>query len=241
MELTVNEKDDKAHVPAITYSLTMTKEQAETLSKATEILARLGIGQFRDALECLPLSEFLPNGWQEDISRIGNMLSRHMICGVDGSGSSLGIHHKDVNAMSKIAWDLHQVLRHRLAWDKAVKNGVVESVDSPRKWPEMMQVFYDEPMKASVQPLAVVTSVEIDHADALTERKRNALRYRWLRGSEEIPHNSTRWPRWEVRHWDGRQWHTLFADQIDSAIDAAIANETPNAGIHRAAEGRPVE
>lgn len=56
----------------------------------------------------------------------------------------------------------------------------------------------------------------------------DAARYRWLRGGPEIPQHSTRWPRWEVRYWDGRHWQTLFADQLDSAIDTAISHETPN-------------
>jgi hypothetical protein len=138
------------------YTLTVTKEQAETLILATEILARLGIGQFRDALECLPTREFLPDGWHEDMDGIGKMLSRHMIGGIDGYRSSLGIRHKDVREPSRIAWDLYQVLRHRLAWDRAAKGGIVESANAPRKWPEMMQVHYDEPMKVSDQPLAIV-------------------------------------------------------------------------------------
>lgn len=138
------------------YTLTVTKEQAETLILATEILARLGIGQFRDALECLPTREFLPDGWHEDMDGIGKMLSRHMIGGIDGYRSSLGIRHKDVREPSRIAWDLYQVLRHRLAWDHAAKGGIVESANAPRKWPEMMQVHYDEPMKVSDQPLAIV-------------------------------------------------------------------------------------
>lgn len=138
------------------YTMTVTKEQAQTLIQATEILARLGIGQFRDALECLPTREFLPDGWHEDMDSIGRILSRHMIGGIDGYRSSLGIHHKDVRKEAQTAWDLYQVLRHRLAWDRAVREGIVESADSPRKWPEMMQTHYDEPMKVSDQPLAIV-------------------------------------------------------------------------------------
>lgn len=63
------------------YTLTVTTAQAETLILATEILARLGIGQFRDALERLPTREFMPDGWHEDMDSIGKILSRHMIGG----------------------------------------------------------------------------------------------------------------------------------------------------------------
>ena len=138
------------------YTLTITKDQAQVLTKATEILARLGIGQFRDALECLPTHEFMPDGWHEDMDSVGRTLSRHMIGGIDGYRSSLGIRNKDVSEASRIAWDLYQVLRHRLAWDLAAAEGTVVSADSQRKWPEMMQVHYDEPSRVSEQPLALI-------------------------------------------------------------------------------------
>jgi len=83
------------------YTLTITKDQAQVLTKATEILARLGIGQFRDALECLPTHEFMPDGWHEDMDSVGRTLSRHMIGGIDGYRSSLGIRNKDVSEASR--------------------------------------------------------------------------------------------------------------------------------------------
>lgn len=138
-----------------TYTLTVTEKQAQVIATAAELLARLGIGQFRDALEHLPMPEFLPPGWHDDMDAIGKILSRHMAGGIDGHSSSLGMHHKDTPEVSRVAWDLYQVIRHRLAWDRAVRDGVVEP-GAPRKWPEMIQVFYDEPMKTSDQPLATV-------------------------------------------------------------------------------------
>lgn len=60
--------------------------------------------------------------------------------------------------------------------------------------------------------------------------KQDARRYRdWLRGGANIPPESTRWARWEVRHWDGRYWNTLFAEALDTSIDAAM-------GLTRTAE-----
>lgn len=58
---------------------------------------------------------------------------------------------------------------------------------------------------------------------ALAEAQKDAARYRgFLRGGPNVPSHSTRWPRWEVRYWDGRHWNTMFADQLDAAIDAAM-------------------
>ena len=142
------------------YTLTLTEKQAETLMIASEVLARLGIGQFRDALEWLPRREAYPEGWHNDMAAIGMILSRHMIGRVNGYHSDLGIHNDDVHPTPKIAWDLYQVIRHRLAWDKAVAEGVVDSPDSPRNWTAMLGVHYDEPMKSSAEPLAEIRRVD---------------------------------------------------------------------------------
>lgn len=57
----------------------------------------------------------------------------------------------------------------------------------------------------------------------------DAERYRWLRGGNDVPPHSLRWPRWEVRNWDGRWWQTIFAEQLDEAIDAAMQrDQVPN-------------
>ena len=50
----------------------------------------------------------------------------------------------------------------------------------------------------------------------------DAKRYRWLRGGKGIPAYSVRWARWEVREWSGVYWSTLFSEQLDTAIDAAM-------------------
>lgn len=136
----------------MTYTLTITENQARTLSQACEVLARLGIGQFRDALEWLPI-DAKSRGWGDDMDAIGRILSRHMIVNIDGYRSNLGMHHVSVSMEPQIAWDLYQVIRHRLAWDRAIAEGTVKPGE-PRKWPEMMQVHFDTPSKVSAEPLA---------------------------------------------------------------------------------------
>lgn len=139
------------------YNLKITENQAYALSRACEILARLGIGQFRDALEEIPREKMVPEGWHEDMHEIGRILSRHTKRCVDGWKSSLSIHSEDVSETSKIAWDLYQVVRHQLAWDKAIKNGAVKSMSSQRDWSRMMGVMYDEPIVTSLEPLAEIS------------------------------------------------------------------------------------
>lgn len=135
------------------YTIKLNKSQLETLSVATEILSRLGIGQFNFALDWLPFD----NGKcisHEDQLYFSERLSALMVHHIDGYRSSLGINSRETPEFAKIAWDLHQVFRNRLAWERAVEKGIVASLDAPRKWPEMMTVDYDEPFHASEEPLA---------------------------------------------------------------------------------------
>jgi hypothetical protein len=130
-----------------TYTITLTERQASILSKATEIYARLGIGQFYDALRVLPTTEAVPD-WHDDMLVIRRMLSRHMKHGVDGWGSSLGIFSPEVNDAARVCWDLHQVIRHRMALDYAAAKNLDPS--------QMYGVQYNEPMRSGKEPLAKI-------------------------------------------------------------------------------------
>lgn len=71
----------------------------------------------------------------------------------------------------------------------------------------------------------VASSKNLPEVPTCTKSQTDAERYRWLRGGSDVPSHSVRWPRWEVRNWDGRHWQTLFAEQMDSAIDAAMSKD----------------
>ena len=137
------------------YTISLTDAQAQVLSTACEILARLGIGQYDDALRHLPQRDGIDWGaWHDDMRTIGEMLSRHMVNGIDGYRSSLGINHAKTSDESQVAWDMYQVIRHRLAWDRAIAAGITDG--TVRDWSQMMGVHYDKPMKSSAEPLAQI-------------------------------------------------------------------------------------
>lgn len=137
-----------------TYTITLTEKQAQTISAACEVLARLGIGQFRDALEYLPLKEPFPGIWHDEMQRIGKILQPMMLHDIDGWNSSLGIYHPQVRPNILVAWDIHKTIRHRLSWDAAIERGDTDG--TTRDWSKMMGVNYDEPSKASTEPLPVI-------------------------------------------------------------------------------------
>lgn len=140
------------------YTLTLTQRQLETLQEALDTYSRLGIGQWRQAFERLPLRQKDPSfnwaHWHDFLDDVGFQIRGFTKQRVDGYQSSLGIHSREISESAQIAWDLHQTIRNRLSWDRAIEQGIVESLDSPRNWREMMGVSYDEPLPTSDQPLA---------------------------------------------------------------------------------------
>jgi hypothetical protein len=144
-----------------TYTLTITEAQAQALSSACEFLSRIQLGQWREITDWLPLQKPIDyTELHQDEKIIGAILSKHMIENIDGGASSLGIGHPDLPKNNGVLYDLHCVIRKKLAWERAVEQGIIESEDSPRKWPEMMQVCYDDPMKWGDEPLAKMDRVK---------------------------------------------------------------------------------
>lgn len=137
------------------YTIKLNKSQLETLVSATEVFCRLGIGQFVFALDWLP---FVKGNHisHDDQLYFSERLAPLMVHQIDGYRSSLGIYGEETPEFAKIAWDLYQVFRHRLAWERAVEKGIVDSINATRKWPEMIGIDYDEPLHASKEPLASI-------------------------------------------------------------------------------------
>ena len=133
-------KPAKVVSPHTTYTIHISAAQAQVISTACEVLARLGMGQFRDALEHLPLSETVPDGWFEDMDGIAHILKKHTTV-MQGVGAYHSIGSHKTSAQSKTAWDLYQVVRHRLAWDASPEGN-------------SMSVMFDTPRKTSAEPLA---------------------------------------------------------------------------------------
>jgi hypothetical protein len=131
-----------------TYTITVTERQAAELQEACELLARIKIGQIDHAIERLP-GFYDRRDWEQvhatrhEIQRLANTL----------------MPEATKRREDGIAWDLYQVIRHRLSWDRAHDLGVIQPGE-PRKWPEMMGVSYDEPLAMSGLPLATIKEIE---------------------------------------------------------------------------------
>lgn len=135
-----------------TYTITITEQQARTLSTACELLARLGMGQWPEILHHLPMQESKRGG--DHISALLPYMGGLLVDGIDGWHSHLGIRGSKTPDAARTAWDLYAVIRHRLAWDAAVSQGL--TAGDFRDWRTMIGVHYDDPDHVGTEPLATI-------------------------------------------------------------------------------------
>ena len=141
------------------YQITVTDKQLQVLSEACELLARIQGGQIKEAFDHLPLKPYTELDWgayhniQEELTE---RMPEILLDGVDGWRSHFGVGSKKLPESHDIAWDMHCSFRYHDSWQRAIKDGIVESMDSPRVWDKMMGVYYDEPMNWGTEPLPEV-------------------------------------------------------------------------------------
>lgn len=143
----------------MTYTLTISEAQAQTISKACELLSRIGAGQIREAFCRLPLKQEVDwDAYQALVDSVHQQLPPLLKQDVDGWRSSLGVGHPDLPPGSDIAWDIHTTIRHRLAWDMAIATGKATIEDE--RTDKLIGCAYDPPMRFSNQPLPTIKRME---------------------------------------------------------------------------------
>jgi len=98
-----------------------------------DFYSRIGIGQFEEIVHGSFIFDWgSPVSWNNQYDQI-----RHLLDGVKFNligmpfNASLGICGPDTPERAKIAYDIQQVVRHRLAWDREPKGGYTVDFDKP--------------------------------------------------------------------------------------------------------------
>jgi len=152
------------------YKITVTERQADIIIDALDLWSRMHMGQWNEILM------FAKNhDCRFEAEKLIDVL--RFICGMlPGRSPSgyYGIHSKEISDSARVAWDLQQVIRHRLSWDRDPEGGWTVNFDTP------MQSCEEE-------PLARIEKMEKAEQEAnnqlFEERKR---RCRQLEKAEEI-------------------------------------------------------
>lgn len=121
------------------YQLFITESQAQILVDALDLYSRIGAGQLEEIAHVLRIN---PGTQHEKVAAVEELAKEASNCWMGRAGGHHGISSEKVHDAFRVAWDLQQVIRHRLAWDRNPKGGI--------------QVNFDEPLKSSKEPLATI-------------------------------------------------------------------------------------
>lgn len=130
-----------------TYTLKMSECQAEAVLNGLELLSRLHMAQFSALVDYFCIHNH--KAYDRRVDR--DMLDRVMravhkeVTGLDGS--HYAISSPDVSVEGKRAFDMMQVLRQRIAYDRQPSGGHT--------------VNFDDPISYTGEPLMTVTSEEV--------------------------------------------------------------------------------
>jgi hypothetical protein len=134
----------------VSYTLSMTSAQAGVVMLACELFMRMRMGQVHNCLsEHLPWSGNFVSQRHEALRATCRSLGRYLRDNINGYSSSYGVTSENLDPHAKVAADLHDVIRYRLAWD---------SVKDSREPGPFVQ--YDKPMHWGREPLATITKQE---------------------------------------------------------------------------------
>lgn len=121
------------------YTITMTREQLKLILEVVEAMARAKIGQFSQLIENLTDKNGNSLYDWDLIKQIEKILKPAM--GLE-SNQSWGVgKFKEADELI----DIYEVIRYHLAWEMAIEEGRVSSLDDKRDWKTMMGVSFDEP------------------------------------------------------------------------------------------------
>lgn len=138
------------------YNLQITEKQLQVISTACELLSRIQGGQVREVFDHLPLRKDMDWGVYHEIKdELTKRMPEILKDGINGWNSSFGLGHKELPESHDISWDLYQVIRYELSTQKAIDDGLIQK-RGERKFPEMMYVSFDTPMKYGVEKLATI-------------------------------------------------------------------------------------
>lgn len=110
------------------YTLTVNERQAQIIAAALDLYSRIGIGQFEEVLQVYDPLAKLDLQTRERI-RAGLNIAK-VEAGHPTSGS-YGITNSAVDDQFRVAYDVRQVVRHRLAFDRQPQGGMGVDFDTP--------------------------------------------------------------------------------------------------------------
>ncbi len=117
------------------YALHLTEKQARVIINALDLYSRIGMGQLKEVAYVLrhnpiPASASEAENRSSILIDIKDELDVLSKLWMNGSGYH-SINSSKISDVFRIAWDIQQVIRHRLAWDRNPKGEITVDFDTP--------------------------------------------------------------------------------------------------------------
>jgi hypothetical protein len=112
------------------YVLHLTEKQAQVIVNALDLYSRIGMGQLKEVAHILRLNPNSSDNTSDILNDIYNELIDLSKLWIGGSGY-YGIFSDKISDVFRTAWDIQQVIRHRLAWDRNPEGGIFVNFDKP--------------------------------------------------------------------------------------------------------------
>lgn len=114
--------------------LELTGKQADVLVSALDLYSRILIGQFEEIahLSLVYNVDMLPENMMERHHQFSDELRKlkERLLAIPRNGS-FGIHSREVNDAARVAYDIQQVVRNALAWERTPEGGIGVNFDRP--------------------------------------------------------------------------------------------------------------
>lgn len=141
------------------YTITLNEEQMRLIAEALDLKQRIQLGQVREIETSLPLKK--PIDYEKlhsDLNLIGAILSNHMIAGVDGISSSLGIGNKNLPNSNLVLYDMYKVIRRKISMQRLLDEGKIQDENVSRN-DLPITVDYDTIYQWGDEPLIQIQKV----------------------------------------------------------------------------------
>lgn len=141
------------------YQITISEKQAGIIQTALELYSRIHMGQFDVIVDqLLGYRKIRELSWEAIQELRDGMRALEPVFTGLSPHAYYGIHSDMVSDNARVAWDLQQVVRNRLAWDNDPAPDVKDRWKDSRRF----GVQYDDPMQSSeVERLATISRVEV--------------------------------------------------------------------------------
>lgn len=165
-----------------TYTLEgLTETHLRSIMKALDFTSRIGMGQYRELFDLVDPSFKVRGPERDEAEKLLLRARSLMMPRLESSSSYWSIRSPEVPEHHRVGFDIQQVIRHRLAWDRNPKGDFMVDFDTPWQTAEsvgLVKIRVEKPIEEEpsqqLPPPPAEVIVEMDKPRRKTSSKKTA-------------------------------------------------------------------